>query len=55
MEDGINEKKNPMEGDLNGKKPQWNMTSMEDNLNDNLNARQHQWNKTSMEDQLNGC
>ena len=50
---------NLMEDDLNGRQPQWKMSTMEDNLNgtrpqwkmilmkDNLNGRQSQWKMTS--------
>ena len=55
-----------MEGNLNGRQPQWKTTSIEDDLNrrqtqwkttsmeDNLNGRQPQWRTISMEDNLNG-
>ena len=36
--------------DLNGRQPQWKMTSMEDDLN----GRRLEWKTTSMEDDLNG-
>ena len=40
-----------MEGDLKGRlpKPQWKITSMEDNLN----VRQPQWKTISLDDNLN--
>ena len=51
-----------MEDDLNGRRPQWNTTSMEDggpqsnrtSMEDDHNGRQHLWKTTSMEDDLNG-
>ena len=43
-----------MENNLNEIQPQWNMTSMEDNLNGRQPARQPQWKTTSIEDDLNG-
>ena len=39
-----------MEDDLNGRWPQWKMTSMKDDLN----GKRPQWKTTSMEDDLNG-
>ena len=39
-----------MEENLNGRQPQWKVTSMKDDLN----RRQTQWKMTSMEDKLNG-
>ena len=38
-----------MEDDINGRRPQWKMISMEDELNE----RRPQWKTTSMEDNLN--
>ena len=44
MEDGS------MEDDLNGRRPQWKMTTIEDKLN----GRWPKWRMTSMENDMNG-
>ena len=38
-----------MEDDLNGRQPQWKITSMKDHIN----GRQPRWKTTAMEDEIN--